>query len=937
MKAIRLITILILTNSLTLQAQVADYGQNPPSLRWKYIQADKFDLVFPEQMESEALRLAAAIDQVYGSVAKSLQREPAPITIVLQNQGVESNGFVLLAPRRTEFFAVPPQDVDPNDWLTGLAVHELRHVVQIDKSRQGFSKLISVLFGEEAQIALFGITLPPWFYEGDAVGIETLLSQAGRGRLPAWEIEFRANVLDGKKYSYSKAYLGSFKDMVPDHYRLGYFMVTKLRRDYGDETLNRVLDRTARYPFIPYPFSSSVKKYTGLRTKELYKATVNELDSAWKSRDIPAQTSVTRHNRRKDRVETHYLFPAGINDNLICLKKGLANTSAITMINRSSGKETTLKKIGFQNTDHIHYGNGKVVWDEMRFDKRYEYRSWSVICILDLASGKTKRLTKKTRYFAPSLSPDASKLVAVEWAPSYRSSLVVLDAENGYLLKRFEMPAGNTLQTPVFSADGTKVFSVVTSAEGKSFISCDLQTGKTAYLMPFMHRQISRPAAYKNYILFNAEYSGKDELYAYDLQTREFKQITRSAFGAFNPQVSNGTLLYNDFTSSGFDIVSIPLNEESWIKTDYSNSQFISYFEKLIPREHTTVLNNITVKSYTVKKYPEWKKLFYFHSLTPFTDPEIDFRSSFTGLRLKSTNILNTLNAYAGYGWRRPGLNRFEAGLSYKKYYPFIDLDFSATDRILLVKDSLSTEREIKTLENTWRGSIGLPFSFSKGSIFYYFRIDAGTSYTTRTEPVNAPSNFISRIAFPAFYQLRMQRNQRRSARDLAPRFGQNLTFFYTHSPGNGSNSLAAMRTLFYFPGILPHHSLSLRFNEQEDGTTSLSSLVIPLPRGNYRPDNITGLYNSLLIDYRFPLFYPDLELSGLAYVKRIRAGLFADFENVSRIKFLKNDLYSYGFSLDADMHLLRFYLPLFEIGGTVIVPRGQQTPLFTLNLSYSL
>src|SRR5690606_9554104 len=206
-------------------------------------------------------------------VGRSLQTDPRKITVILQNQGVTSNGFVQSAPRRSEFFTTPPQNSDPQDWLNSLAVHELRHVVQMDKLTGG---LKAPLF-EELGMAIFGINLPPWFFEGDAVGIETSLSQAGRGRLPDWELVFRTNTLSYPPYSYSKNYFGSYKDRTAGYYQLGYFMTTRLRREHGSGILDSIMTRIAKNPLRPYNLSSAVRKFTGKGTKGLYESTVAEL------------------------------------------------------------------------------------------------------------------------------------------------------------------------------------------------------------------------------------------------------------------------------------------------------------------------------------------------------------------------------------------------------------------------------------------------------------------------------------------------------------------------------------------------------------------------------------------------------------------------------------------------------------------------------------
>ncbi len=174
--------------------QIFDAQQNPPAVKWNQINTEHFDILYPAGMESEAQRMANSVNTIIKNVAYSYNKQPRKISILLQNQGTTTNGFVQLAPRRSEFFTTPSQEFDYQDWLNSLAVHELRHVVQFDK----LTGKLSAPFFEELGLAIFGITLPPWFYEGDAVVTETALTNAGRGRLPEFDLALRSNTLSGK-------------------------------------------------------------------------------------------------------------------------------------------------------------------------------------------------------------------------------------------------------------------------------------------------------------------------------------------------------------------------------------------------------------------------------------------------------------------------------------------------------------------------------------------------------------------------------------------------------------------------------------------------------------------------------------------------------------------------------------------------------------------
>lgn len=409
---ISLLTFLSLTiNSHQAIAQFFDSEQNPPSLKWRQIITPGFQIIYPTAMEDEAQRMANTLDKLMDQVSKSLGQKPRKISVLLQNQGTSSNGFVQLAPRRSEFFTTPPQEFDYQDWLNSLAVHELRHVVQFDRLT-GY--LRRPLF-EELALAIFGVTLPPWFYEGDAVGTETALTNAGRGRLPSWPIVFRTNTLSGKKYSYVKDYLGSAKDQTPGYYQLGYFMTTRLRRDFGSGILDSVYTRLKRNPLRPYNLSSSIRHFTGMNTRQLHDATVSELDSLWREQQRKVNpVEYTRINRRVNETPTDYLLPAALpSGEILVIKRGKATAPVITLLD-PSGKEKKLVRLGYQEEPHFSYASGKISWDEMRTDARFHKRSFNVVNIYDLRTKRTRQITRRSRLFAPSLPqmhPQLSPLI----------------------------------------------------------------------------------------------------------------------------------------------------------------------------------------------------------------------------------------------------------------------------------------------------------------------------------------------------------------------------------------------------------------------------------------------------------------------------------------------------------------------------------------------
>src|SRR5690606_6502261 len=102
---------------------------------------------------------------------------------------------------------VPSSTADNQEWLPNLALHELRHVAQFDK----LTGKLKAPFFEQLAFALYGLNLPAWYFEGDAVQVETFYSNGGRGRLPSWEMPLRANILSGNRMISTNMYSAPLK------------------------------------------------------------------------------------------------------------------------------------------------------------------------------------------------------------------------------------------------------------------------------------------------------------------------------------------------------------------------------------------------------------------------------------------------------------------------------------------------------------------------------------------------------------------------------------------------------------------------------------------------------------------------------------------------------------------------------------------------------
>jgi len=139
---------------------------NAPSVKWYRLKTPHFRLLYPEGFETQAQRMANTLEAIREPESTSMGKAPRKISVILQNQSSLSNGFVAMAPWRSEFYTMPTQNYNfagTNDWLDALAVHEYRHMAQFERSITGFNKLVYYTFGQQATAAMAFAAAPNWF------------------------------------------------------------------------------------------------------------------------------------------------------------------------------------------------------------------------------------------------------------------------------------------------------------------------------------------------------------------------------------------------------------------------------------------------------------------------------------------------------------------------------------------------------------------------------------------------------------------------------------------------------------------------------------------------------------------------------------------------------------------------------------------------------
>ncbi len=966
------LTILLCALALIAKAQSDVLENAPASIKWYKLKTPHFNVMYQNNAREAAQRVAATLEAIYQPGARSLGKSPRRISILLQSQSAVSNGFVSMYPRRSEFFAMPTQDYNftgSNDWLNLLAIHEYRHIVQYQNAITGFNKVFNYAFGTGTMAAMASAAAPQWFWEGDAVLTETAFSNNGRGKIPAFSLQFRTNLLTGRKFNYHKQYLRSYNDFIPNHYVFGYQFTSYLREKTNDPMIwGKIATTSWRVPFIPFRFSSSIKKHTGKYVVDVYKEMADTLAQRWQNQIDTLQ--LTPYKKVSPGVSsfTNYSYPVELEGGrIVALKSGLADFEQLVTLKDKVEQVHYVPGI-INDGGFLSATNSRIVWTEYEYDPRWRMKTYSVIKFYDLGTQSFWRLKKQSRCAGPTLSPDGYQVAYIETDQNYTHTIVVADVFTGKEIRRLPNPSNHYYAMMRFDETGKNLVALKINSKTKELVIINIENGSEKTILAQTNWHFGHPYFAGDYILVSGNKEGIDNIFAVAINTGEVFQITTSKFGAYNPSVrkSTSSILYNEQTENGLAIAEIEFNPATWKKFNHQTED-ARYFGWLEQQEGSkNFLQSVTPQNYTPKRYRKIAG-----TINPYNWGAY-FNSDLSGatLGLVSRDVLSTTAWLLGYNYNvaeRSGA--WGARFSYQGFYPIVDLGFSVGDRSVNEGDitirfiernspqnvtsdvTVTRNLTLKWHEQTVEGGIRLPFIFTRSKYLSGLTLSSTLNYRTvsnfrNTIPEFRNTNFETSRFVPALiindtasnvYTLRsfvgnnnlvfnrtratLYVYHKQSPRDFLPPKGiyLNAEAFNTVGNSNLNGSQFSGYLHAYLPGFDRHHSLNgyMAFQGTLFTNNFLTNYIfenrVPVPRGQsvFRSQN----FFSASVNYALPLLYPDLALGPLLNIQRVRANLFFDYGfGNSPINRINQSYSTVGIEYTFDVNVMRF-LPQLDLG----------------------
>lgn len=670
-------------------------GTDAAGIRWNQIETQRYSVIYPKGLDSLAAVYARCLEQVAVPVGQSLGYSAncmytKKMQVLLHTRSAFSNGMVTWTPYRMELQTVPDAYApEATPWERQLAVHESRHVAQLQFGNEKCFKVYNVLLGQLVTGALSGIYPGQVFLEGDAVRAETALTAAGRGRTADFLEQYRVSAAEGEFRSFWQWRYGSMTRYAPDHYAAGYLKIagTIVSCDVPDLTkgyYERIIDR---HGWSIANFVGNLKAQAGIGLNAAFARTWDYLSDAWAA-DNAARGSFMRGERLTPVTDFYdeYVGTASVPEGLLTVRKGNAVSPSLVLVRPDS---TQLRLRPFASVSSaLHYSpvTDLTYWTEYRGDLRWEQQSSSALCCMD-ARGAISTLSAGGRLYNPAPSPTDSVLAVTSYPECGGSELLLMDALDGAVLETFAAPAGMQIVESAWVGGGILVSAITSGGFGIYSLP------SFATVLEPRPVKIKQLGAYDGRLTFVSDRTGVCELYALDPSSGRLEQLSQTRDGASEFAFRGDDLYFSKPGLDGRGMWKIPVDSLLWREADWAQVYEYPIAETIAAQEPLKIDYDAPVEISDPRPYRKMAHLFRFHSWAPvYVDYDavkaMSLETISTSVGVGATAFWqNTLGScYGQLGVRamdsdfsfQPSLH---AKLTYTGLFPVFEASFALNDR----------------------------------------------------------------------------------------------------------------------------------------------------------------------------------------------------------------------------------------------------------------
>jgi hypothetical protein len=734
---------------LTANAQFYSEGDDPARVLWTQGKTDHYNLIFPSGMDSLARIYATYLEQV--RVAESLSLGMAPgqkqwgkTPVLLHAFSGSANAEVVWAPKRLSIHTLPEAySPEPIPWEKELAIHESRHLAQMQWGYTGVYKPLGWLFGEMVPGVFSALYPGPALLEGDAVVAETALTNSGRGRTADFLSYYMMAWDNGDYRNWWRWRYGSNRYYSPSYYALGYVTVAGMRYAYDDPLFSeQYFEYVRRHPLHIGDMQKTARKISGTKFKETFRNIMETFHDIWAADTLNRAPFINSQAIQVTQTPARYTAYSGsvmVGKDLYALKDGIMESRSLVKIS-PDGKETRIDNFS-ANASNLHYSayDNRLYWTEAVPDVRWSLEKTSLIRYLDLDGysagteayaakralenrgksrlAKTLRkkadrirykqvsLTDEGRYFNPSPSPDGKLISATSYPYEGGTDLVIIDTKSGKVEE--SIPAPDSIRIVESAWIGKRIY--MTGITGKGFGIYTVEGDWTTVLEPQVVK-IQNFRSFNGMLTFTCDRSGVNELYTFEPESKTLKQITSTRYGAddFQYDEKGDTLFYSALTPVGKMVYKTPSDSMASKAVSMSDVHTYMVADALTRQEEelktsmeeqadnlddfsaSSLIRFKAVKPYKKAHLPQfhsWAPLYFDYDNLQGASYDYDFQLSSLGATALYQNTLGTGYGFVGYSRHkdpyddRQWRNAVRVKGTYSGFYPIVTASFSYNDR----------------------------------------------------------------------------------------------------------------------------------------------------------------------------------------------------------------------------------------------------------------
>lgn len=889
------------------------------------IETDTVKIIFRKKMEVKARRIAAMIHYMRRHRTKSMdEQKMGAIPIILRSETNQSNGFVTLGAFRSEFFTTSPQEpqrlTGSTPWIDMLAIHEYRHVQQFYSAKVGWTRIIAILSGELGWGSSLALSTPNWFLEGDAVVYETALTHSGRGRLPTFTADFRSVYKAGVRYSYDKAWLGTFRDRRTDFYTMGYMINMHGREEYGSSFWMDVFQKSTAWRYPIKNMSSTLKRKTGFSTGDFYTISLNKYEKQWQARWDSISISPSHElTALPGRTVTEYRFPhVEESGSIIALKSGYQHLPQIVRMD-STGRERNLTGVGISSQPYLAVNGEWATWTEQRNNARWASTDFELVSLFNLKTGEKQLLGQRKNWLSPSPTKSGQRIAIVEVHSNGLESLIIINNEGEFV--RNLVNNQEHLAFPKWDVDEASVLIVMSQNGMSSLVQINYKTKERTTLLGPINHAIGIPFPAKDHVFFSATLDGNDDIFAVRKSDKKLFKVLKSDIAAYQAHVHGDSLLFANYAFRGLSIHSAPLNFEE-VKNQTPLSQIRDEWKDLVEFEGGAIADSLPEIKAPSKPYARVKNLFNLHSTLWFLVPPTYSVSKV------STDVLGDLEIQGGllYNTDEESIAGF-GNIAYNAFYvvPHVGITFTF-NRSRSVFSLAETEfgTALAQRSSQWNErDIGLGLRVPLEWIFgnQVFSVNADATYHFRTFDLSgdqvlrpipgeiSPSQSLDdgRVSFYQG-QIIISNLRRMTTQQVLPVWGQRTIFNWRRSVAERKAQQLFFRFDQFLPGLHNTHSLVLNYSIQQQDFLDTYRFTNQLFFSRGYPSFDWDTAYRFGFTYAFPLFYPHHNWKGITYTNRIWGALFYDYGRLTSVSIpiFGRTARSYGLDINTNVTWFR-------------------------------